>query len=219
MARHRNDLTAPREHSPDLPAVLEDHSGLRARDDLEAVRIELDDGDVEAPHSRIAESRIHAASLARFDLTGAALTDVAVDGLSAVEVVARDGRWRNVVVSGGRIGTLDAFRAEWDGVTLRGLRIDYLALASAEVSDVLIVDCTIGTLDVPAATLTRVRFEDSRADELDTRGLRAKDLDLRGLEVVSFTDVRSLTGATLEERQAELHAVAFAQALGIRVQD
>lgn len=51
------------------------------------------------------------------------------------------------------------------------------------------------------------------------RGLRLKDLDLRGLDVLSFTDVRGLAGATILERQAELHAVAFAQSLGIITQD
>lgn len=187
--------------------------------DLGGARIALAAGDVDAPHSHIVESRIHAAPLARFDLTGSTLVDVAIDDLGAIEVAARDSRWRNVVVSGGRVGTLDGTRGEWEGVTLRGLRIDYLSLSSAEVSDVLIVDCTIGSLDMPEASLTRVCFENSRADELDTRGLRVKDLDLRGLEVLSFTDVRGLAGATLLERQAELHAVAFAEALGIGTQD
>tara|TARA_B100000378_G_C18057334_1_gene414793 strand:- start:6880 stop:7539 length:660 start_codon:yes stop_codon:yes gene_type:complete len=219
MARRRGSLTAPREHDPDLPRVLEDYVALAPREKREGARIVLGDGDVDAPHTRISESRIQVGTLGRLDLTGSTLVDVAIDDLAAIEVAARDGRWRNVVVSGGRVGTLDAVRADWDGVTLRGLRIDFLSLPSAEISDVLIVDCTIGTLDVPEASLTRVRFENSRADELDTRGLRAKDLDLRGLDVVAFTDVRGLAGATIHERQAELHAVAFAQALGISTED
>lgn len=67
------------------------------------------------------------------------------------------------------------------------------------------------------ATLTRVRFVDCRADEVDTRGLRATDLDLRGLEALAYTDPRGLSGATLAARQADVHAAGFAHALGIRV--
>lgn len=215
MARPRGGPAAPRDHSPDIPPTLDDRGGLNAREHVDGARLALAGGDVDAAHSRISESRLAAASLGRLDLTGATLVDVAVDGIGAVECLARESRWRNVVVDGGRVGTLDALRAEWGGVTLRGLRIDYLGLASAELSDVLIADCVIGTLDLPEATLSRVRFEGSRADEVDTRGMRAKDLDLRGLDVASFTDVRALAGATIEAAQAEFHAAALARALGI----
>ena len=77
--------------------------------------------------------------------------------------------------------------------------------------------CEIGTLDVPEARLTRVRFDDARADEVDTRGLRSTDVDLTGLEALSFTDPRGLAGAWLSPRQSELHAASFAHALGIRI--
>jgi len=202
--------------SPDLPAVL-DAGELAPRADLMGTLIDAPTGAASAAHGRIAESRIASASVDRLDLTGTGLSDVAIDQIKAVELIARDGAWRGVEISGGRIGTLDGLRAEWDGVVLRGIRIDYLSLPSAEIGDLLVVDCEIGTLDVPEARLTRVRFERSRADEVDTRGLRAVDLDLRGLEALSYTDPRGLTGATLDARQAELHAAAFADALGIRI--
>lgn len=102
-------------------------------------------------------------------------------------------------------------------MTLRGLRIDYLSLPSAEITDVLFADCVIGTLDLPDARLTRVRFERCRADEVDTRGLRSVDLDLRGLDALSFTDPRGLADAWLTAAQAEAHADALAHALGIRL--
>lgn len=192
---------------------------LTARADVIGAQIGGLAGTVSAAHGRIAESRIDAASVDRLDLTGAVLSDVVIDGIRAVEVGLRDGTWRNVEVTGGRIGTLDGLRSTWDGVTLRGIRIDYLSLPSSELSDVLVVDCEIGTLDLPDARVTRVRFEGTRADEIDTRGLRAADLDLRGIEALGFTDAKSLTGATLSPRQTELHAPAFAAALGIRLAD
>ena len=207
----------PRAASPDLPDALEPASGLRARCDLLGVQVTDLAGDVTAAHGRLAESRIAPASPDHLDLTGATLADVIVDDLRAAELVARDGSWRNVVVEGGRIGTLDGLRAAWDAVVFRSVRIDYLSLPSAELADVLFAQCTFGTVDVPEASLERVAFTDCRADEVDTRGLRARDLDLRGLEAVAITDPRGLSGATLAPHQAEFHVAAFARALGIRV--
>lgn len=215
-ARSRTPLP-PRTGVPDLPAVLDEVSAVHARDDLLGVALVGLGGDVDAAHARIGESRLAGATVGHLDLTGTTLVDVAVDDLRAVEVIARDGTWRNVEISGGRIATLDGLRARWDSVVLRGVHVDYLSLPSAEVTDVLFVDCRFGTIDLPEGRLTRVAFQGCRADEVDTRGLRAADLDLRGLEALSFTDARSLTGAWLEPRQAELHAATFAQALGIRI--
>jgi hypothetical protein len=64
-----------------------------------------------------------------------------------------------------------------------------------------------------------VRFDDTRTDELDVRGLRAEDVDLRGLEMLSLTDAAALRGTTLSAGQVERLAPALASALGIRVQD
>ncbi len=219
MARRSDSPAAPRTPAPDLPAVLEPQHGLAPRLDVRVVRVEGLDGDVSAAHGHLIETRVDGASVGRFDLTGATLVDVAMSDLRAAEITARDGSWRSVEIVGGRIGSLDALRGGWDAVTLRDLRIDYVSLPSAEVTDVLFANCQIGTLDVPDARLTRVRFEGCRVDEVDTRGLRAVDLDLRGLEALSFTDAKALTGAWLAPRQAELHAAAFAAALGIRIAD
>lgn len=216
MAR-RSFPIAPRNSTPDLPTVFEDQHALRPRGDIMGAQLEGLTGDVDGAHGHLAESRIAASSVGRLDLTGTGLTDVAIVDLRAVEVIARDGAWRNVELTGGRIGTIDGLRGSWDGVTLRGVRIDYLSLPSADVSDLRIIDCEIGTLDIPEARLTRVAFANSRADEVDTRGLRATDTDLRGLEALSFTDPRALSGVALSPRQAEVHAAAFAVALGIRV--
>lgn len=217
MPRPASSPKPPRTVAPDIPAVLAEETGLRARADVQAARLGSLAGDVDAAHARLVEVRVETASVDRFDLTGATLVDAVVSGIRAVELVARDGAWRESVVAGGRIATLDAVRAEWDGVALRGLRVDYLSLASARLNDVTFTDCEIGTLDLPDARLTRVRFESTRVDEVDTRELRCADVDLRGLEAVSFTDPRGLRGATLDLRQAEQHAAAFAVAFGVDV--
>lgn len=206
---------APRLHSPDLPAVLDGASALDRHGDVLGARLRLT-GAVDAAHAHLTECVV-TASADRLDLTGASLVDVRLDEVSAAELVARDGRWRTVEMIGGRLGTLDLLRAELDVVLFQGVRIDYLSLPSAQAVDVRFDGCRIGTLDVPSAALTRVAFTDCRVDEVDTRELRATDLDLRGLEALGFTSPAGLRGATLDARQAELHAAAFAEALGIRI--
>ncbi len=219
MVRRAPGPASPRVSEPDLPDTLTRESSLGRRAELFGARIVGLAGDVDAAYSHLVETAVEAASVDRLDLTGATLTDVRVTDLRAVEMLGRDSRWRTAEVIGGRIGTVDLARAELDGVLLSGLRLDYLSLASATVTDVRFVGCDIRTIDLPEATLTRARFEDCRADEVDTRGLRATDLDLRGLEALSYTDPRALRGATLSLRQVEALAGSFAAALGIDVRD
>lgn len=218
MARVRSPLP-PRVSAPDLPREFETAPGLEPRADLLGARVVSLTGHVDAAHSTLAECRIAEASVESLDLTGATMTDVEIVSLRATELLARDGRWRNVAVVGVRVGTLDLTGAELDSVELRGARVDYLSLRGARVRDVLIADGEIGTLDLPLATLSRVRFENSRADEVDSDGLRADNADFRGLEAVSFGRPDSLRGVTLTARQVELAATDFARALGIDVQD
>ncbi|GAA3903928.1 pentapeptide repeat-containing protein [Microbacterium invictum] len=216
MPRRTAQPAAPRVSPPDLPVVFEEVHSLQRHADVQGARISGLSGTVDAAHASLIECVI-TASVDRLDLSGAAVTDARFDGLSAAEVVARDARWRTVELVGGRVGTLDLLRAELDVVVFREVRIDYLSLPSARVLDVRFEGCRIGTLDIPQATLTRVAFADCQVDEVDTRELRARDLDLRGLEALGFTDPTGLRGATLDVRQAEMHAASFAAALGIDV--
>lgn len=181
----------------------------------------LDDltGVVDAAHSYTAESVIESANLDALDLVGAGLTDVEITDLRATMINARESRWQSVRVTGGRVATLDVARGELINVEIRGLRVDYLTLAGATASDVLFVDCVIGALDAPQSVLTRVAFEDCRVDEVDNRGWRIENLDLRGLEALRYLDMSALRGATLTERQVAAYARDFAAAVGVDVRD
>jgi len=207
----------PRVSSPDLPRVLEPAETLTGHDELFGARLSPLHGDVDASFSRIAECAIPDADLDIFTLTGASLRDVLISGIRATRLIAPGSAWRTVTIDGGRLATLELSGAELDSVEFRGLRIDYANLALATLSDVRFVDCRFGSLDLPEASLDRVQFSGCHADEVDCRSVRSNNLDLRGLEALSFTDPAGLSGATLAIRQAEQHAVAFATALGIRV--
>lgn len=189
------------------------------RSDNFQLRIEDLEDETDAAHAELSECVIAPASVSSIVLTGATLVDVAIDELRATTVTARGARLRRVRIEGGRIGTLDLADAELDEVELRGIRLDYLSLANARIEDLLFADCVLGTLDLPQATASRVRFENTSADDVDTRALHGEDVDLRGLDALSFTDAASLRGTTLTAVQIERLAPAFAATLGIHVRD
>lgn len=217
MARASKRPVAPRVSAPDLPNHLDDAEPARGADLVQRQLPRLV-GEVELSYATLEEVRIPGADVAALGLRGATLVDVDIDDIRAVEVIARDASLRRVRIHGGRIATLDLADARIAELELRGLRIDYLRLAAAELEDVLIADCTIGTIDLPRARLTRVAFDGSRADEVDPREMRATDLDLRGLDALSYLDPLALRGATLTEDQVRILAPAFAVAAGIDVQ-
>lgn len=216
MPARARALRPPLVSAPDLPETLSPTAPARSAELFSAIIALTDSTDL--AHSSIAQCRIEGTATDA-DLRGATLMDVELNEVRVADLQARDANLRRVRISGGRIGTLNLTDARIDELELVGVRIDYLTLAAAKAVDVRITDCQITALDLPGATLTRLAFTDSRSDEVDTRGLRAQDLDLRGLDALSFLDVASLRGTTLTFRQVELLAPAFAAAAGIALRD
>ena len=212
-------ITAPKApviSAPDLPEHLGDAEPA-ARADLTAARITLRD-DTDLSHATI-EQCVLQGQATRVDLRGATVFDVEASGIRIADLQARGLNGRRIRIAGGRIGTLGLTDARLTEIDLRDARIDYLTLAGARVDHLRITGCTIATLDMPQAILARVAFENTRADEVDPRGMRSTDLDLRGLDALNYLDVTALTGATLDSRQVQLLAPALATAVGIRVVD
>lgn len=215
MSRTTDRPIAPRVSPPDLPAHLDKgEPGRRA--DLIAQRLEDLTGRVDLSHGTLEQCTL-TGNMERLDLTGTTLLDVDMTDVRAAEFIARDTSIRRLRIRGGRIGTLDLSEARIAELELRDLRIDYLTLGSAKGDDILIVDCTIRAVDVPAATLKRVRFENCRTEEFDPRGFRATDVDLRGLDVAHILDIGGLRGTTLDYRQVVDLAPTLATAAGIHV--
>jgi len=214
MARAPERPLPPRVSAPDLPDELEDATGRRYGDHI-GQRIPLAE---DLAHAQFEQCSLTGA-VDRADLTGATLLDVEMVNIRAAVLSLKDATIRRLRISGGRIGTLDLSGAHVAELIVEHARIDYLSLAAAKIQDSVIADCTLATVDLPMAVATRVRFERSRADEVDTRGLRADSLDLRGLDALAFLDVTALRGATLSSGQVELLAPVFARAAGIDVQD
>lgn len=209
------DLMEPRVHPPDLPVAFEDAQRLALRGDHYRSRFPKLSGNVDASYACIVECRFEPSSVQEFILRGAALTDIAIQELQAVQIEGRESHWRRAAIVGGRIASLDLSGATLSSVELRGLRLDYVNLAGADLCDVLITGCRIATIDMPQGTLKRVRFHETTAEEVDTRDTRIEHVDLRGLDATHFLDIRSLRGATFSAAQAALHSAALARAVGL----
>lgn len=187
------------------------------RSDVFAARLDLT-GTVDLAYSTI-EQCVVSADADAVDLTGGTVVDVDLPGVRIASLKMRDAGVRRVRIRGGRIGTLDLSQASVAELELREVRIDYLNLGAAKITDLEVTGCTIRTIDLPQAELTRVRFADTSSDEVDTRGMRAKDLDLRGLDALSYLDALSLRGATLTSFQVQQLAPVIAAGIGIQVKD
>lgn len=216
MARTPVSPAPPRVSAPDLPAVLSAGEPSRAADFV-ATRFALT-GRVDLAHSSL-EQCIITADADSIDLTGATVLDVDATDLRVPSLTLRDAGIRRLRITGGRIGTLDLSTARIDELEIRGARIDYLTLGGAQGADILVAESSIRTLDLPQAQLTRMSFDSCRTQEVDPRGLRAKDVDLRGLDVDAFLDANSLRGTTMTTFQVQQLAPVIAAGLGIEIRD
>lgn len=216
MARTPDSPLAPRVSPPDIPPHLTAAQPTRGAD-LLASRLDLS-GDVNLAYASLEQCVITADS-DTIDLSGATLLDVDVTGIRAASVKLRSAGIRRLRITGGRIGTLDLSSTHIDELELRDLRIDYLSLGGSKGSDILIADSTINALDMPQAVFTRVRFDNCRCNEVDTQGIRAAHVDLRGLDADAFMDTNSLRGTTLTTFQIQQLAPTIAAGLGIQIKD
>lgn len=211
-------LRSPAVSLPDLPADLSAGPAWSRGMELEAA-VWSGGGTANAPYCSVTECRIDGGVYDVLDFSHGTLRDMEVLRVGAASLGLRGARVRRLRITGGRIGTVDLADATVDELVLDGVRVDYLSCARGTLTDVDVIDCTIGTLDAPAAKLTRARFRGSRVDELDLRDAMNSHVDLRGLDVAAHVDVRGLSGATISDLQAQLASRAFAEALGVSVRE
>jgi hypothetical protein len=216
MPRIPDSPAAPRVSPPDLPEQFGDARPVRGAD-LVAARLRLED-DADLAYATLEQCTL-TADAGTVDLTGSTVLDVEMTDVRLASLRMRDAGVRRLRIAGGRLGTLDLSGARIDELELSGLRIEYLNLASARAVDVEIAECGIRTIDAPLAELTRVRFSSTRCDEVDPRGMKATDVDLRGLDALSYLDANSLRGTTLTSFQVQQLAPVLAAGIGIRVTD
>lgn len=196
-----------------------------------------DAGDLEA-HAHHEALRLEGADLSGCDLTGTTFTECALIGVTAHSTILQHSRlvetrierlnapvldatrstWRDVELSGSRLGALDIYEAEIRSTRISGSKFDWINLRASTLEDVLFEDCTIEELDLAGVTATRVSFVNCRVGSLALAHARLADVDLRGLDVAAIGNLEGLAGATLDAQQATALAPAFASHLGIRLE-
>lgn len=201
---------------------------------------DLDPADADAveAHAHHEGLSLDGVDLTGCDLTGAAFTECELLGVTAHTTVLQHARlietrierlnapvldatrstWRDVELSGSRLGALDIYDAEIRSSRISGSKFDWINLRSSTLEDVLFEDCTIEELDLAGVTATRVAFVNCRVGSAALAHARLQDVDLRGLEVGTISNLEALSGATLDAQQVSALAPAFASHLGIRVE-
>lgn len=185
----------------DLPGDLEDGdpAELTSNADLEAVRFA-------------------GLGVDELDLRSARLREVELDQVNLPVVRAARSQWRDVRVSG-RIGSLEAYDAQWRSVHFVGCKLSFVNLRGAELLDVAFTDCVVEELDLLDVRARRVRLRSTRVGHLSLRDGELRDLDLRGADLESIDGVRHLRGATVSRDQLTMMAPLLADSLGILVED
>ncbi|MFV0533705.1 MAG: pentapeptide repeat-containing protein [Cumulibacter sp.] len=202
---------------PQVPIEALDEATLGPDAVISRARINGLIGELDAAGSDIEHSALSDLRLDVLEFSGARLVDVLVQEAQITALNASGATLRRSAIVGGRIGVLDLSDADLAGVEVRGARIDYLRLDGARVRDLLIVDCTVGTMDMPEVDIHRGAVVRSSLGEIDTRRLRAVDLDLRGSGTPAITDITALRGATLTEFHLRVMLPAIAAHLGIDI--
>lgn len=146
------------------------------------------------------------------------LIETRIERMNAPVLDATRSTWRDVELSGSRLGALDIYDAEIRSTRITGCKVDWINLRSSTLEDVLVEDCTIEELDLSGATASRVAFTNCRVGSLALAHARLEDVDLRGLEIGSIGNLEGLAGATLDAQQVTALAPAFAHHLGIRLE-
>jgi uncharacterized protein YjbI with pentapeptide repeats len=150
-------------------------------------------------------------------LRGARFAEVALEGVDAAVLAAPRSSWRNVQLTGSRLGSVQLYESTWRSVTIERSKIDYLNARSAQWQDVRWHDCTITELDLGQAVISRMAFEDCRIGTLHAGQARLADVDLRGADLRVLEGLAGLAGSWITESQLGALAPQFAAHLSISV--
>ncbi|MGU3411947.1 pentapeptide repeat-containing protein [Microbacterium sp. M1A1_1b] len=151
------------------------------------------------------------------DLRGVRVHDSVVEHLDAPVLRASSSTWREVRIGGGRIGSAELYDAGLNGVEFVGMKLGFVNLRGATVTDVLFRDCVIDELDIADARLLRVSFEGTRIRAAEGSNTSIAHVDLRGADLDRVERLEGFRGATIASDQLFTLAPLFAAQAGYRV--
>ena len=209
----------PRTEPVVLPTLTDVESMPETRSDVrEAERyvgIDLNGSDLE--FWSFTDCEVRQAGLDETRLRGSRLSEVIMGEIDAAVFSAPRTSWRNVEVTGSRLGSAELYASTWRSVTIAGSKINYLNARTADWQDVRFTDCTLDELDLSDATVTRLAFTDCRIGTLTLGGARLTDVDLRDVRLEMINGLAGLAGAWVSESQLVELAPLLAAHLEIRV--
>jgi uncharacterized protein YjbI with pentapeptide repeats len=150
-------------------------------------------------------------------LRGAHFHQVTLAELDAPDFAAPRSEWRNVSLTGSRLGSAELYESVWRSVTVSGCKINYVNARTAAWQDVVFAGCTLGELDLGEARVARLAFRDCRIEALTLSGARLADVDLRGAVLSGIVGVAGLAGGWITDTQLADLAPLLARHLQIRV--
>jgi uncharacterized protein YjbI with pentapeptide repeats len=172
-----------------------------------------------AVDGRFMESAIADCVLDEVDLDHARISDCVLSEVRSHTLSAVGSVWRDVALTGCRLGAVQLSGAELQRVRVTGGKVDYLNLRDARVTDVVLEGCVVGELDLIAATATRLTLVDCRVERLDVTRATLAEVDLRGADLSGLDGIGHLRGAVISGDQLLELGSAFATHLGVRVVD
>jgi uncharacterized protein YjbI with pentapeptide repeats len=229
MPTRRAHSTRSSRTTPTAPAI----------EPLRLMDLEPADADRLQPDLRAEGLRIEGADLSGRDLTGlvtdecelvgmradhlildaARMLETRIDHLDAPVLDARRATLRDVEVLSSRIGAFEGFDAGLEAVRIVDAKLGWVNLRGAKLVNVVFEGCRFDELDLTDAAATRVAFHDCHAASVAFAHAHLQDVDLRGLEFSSLSNLDGMAGATLSTQQATMLATDLAAHLGIQVKD
>ncbi len=209
---------------PDLPAELTSsflpdadladgvvHVGLAVHD--------LDLSDREAAGAELDQCRYSNVNFGQVRLRRATFRDVHFERCDLANLRARESSIRRVAISASRMTGFTWITGTMDDVRFDNCRIDLGYFSGTRFSDVLFTECRLDQVNFGGAELTGVRFENCGLAGAQFSGARLADTRFTGCDLTGISGVTSLRGASMASSDALALAAAFAEALGIKIED
>ena len=173
----------------------------------------------DAGHARFLDCHLDGADVTQARLEGSRWTECRLERVRGVGTQLADASLLDCRLTEPRLGAVAAYGSSWRRVHVLGGKVDFLNLRGATLREVTFEDCVLVEPDFATATLTDVTFDGCTLTAPQWSQATLKQVDLSGARLVAPLGLTSLRGAVIGRLQLMDLADAFADQLGIRVED
>jgi uncharacterized protein YjbI with pentapeptide repeats len=171
----------------------------------------------DAADARFLDCRMDRCCVEGLTMRRARIVNSVLSEIHGASLDLADSNWRDAEMTGGRLGAMVLAGATLLGVRIRGIKFDFVNMSAAKLDDVVFEDCEIGSLDARASQLRSVAFIDCDIRELDVAEAGLTAVDLTRARLQTLIGVESLRGAIVTRAQLFDLAPLLAVKLGIEV--